>query len=290
LDKSRRRFLRIGAETALAGYLSLVFLRNRSMARPPQKEGHVLVDLHVHLPISTSESDLVQTLSQGTVVGLADARNHPHLIGYENLLNLPGVEEIETGHLARITRKGSTGYLLRTQEVLDNDHHLLTFGIDGYVPEFNDPRRTVEYIQNAGCVVDLCHPGLIVRVGSGYWAPKTEQEEAMIYELAEMVDCFEEHNAASIVALEYKYQFDELDHMRSIIRNIRAKKGKHGISVSDTHHDPAQVANSGFYFPEDDLSVDALAHHCRISTTFDAFNQTFNRQSALKTLAYKYLN
>tara|TARA_Y100000310_G_C20659792_1_gene804083 strand:+ start:1296 stop:2195 length:900 start_codon:yes stop_codon:yes gene_type:complete len=203
---TRRRFL-IGAvgSVALAGSGGFWYFNNVSMQKSHEREGKFLVDLHTHTP-KGREEDLLRLLSSHGITGLScvNKPGNEHRLLFEEALDLPGVTKIDFG-LARVEYGGSVGYILRDQELTGRQHHVLAVGVPGeYLDDNIELHLAIERIRTEGGASVLNHPFVTPnknpQIGPDFvrYRLLTDEERAVMYELADEVDEIEICNGQNI--------------------------------------------------------------------------------------------
>src|SRR3989344_5276013 len=112
---NRRTAIKLGlAELglSLAGRGTCAYLRDEDMDRSAKREGLGSADLHCRPFSCKNLEETLEMLSLG-LIGLAEIEGHPKILNYSQALNLPNVEEIASGLLARIYYDGKVGYILK---------------------------------------------------------------------------------------------------------------------------------------------------------------------------------
>lgn len=221
------------------------------MKKPPEKPNRVLADLHTH-PVTRDLDKLLESLSWG-ITGLAVANCNPYVVSYDDVVNLPNVEEIDTGLFAKVSYNGHVGYIVRTQEVMSN-YHIDALGCRERIEDYPDARKVVQEIRRQEGVAILNHPYLKVHRSGQFMYADTEETEDF-RELCEMVDEIEVHNGQCIWWLRGANEAAK----KLVGRYSRFK----GVAASDAHSLLSQMKTSGIYIPEEGLSFDALVNHIR---------------------------
>lgn len=293
---SRKEFLKLALTCGVLDYLALVlggigtgtyhYLNNEKMIKPPaEKQGKILLDLHTHIHNKTKLENLVDLLSSG-ITGLAADPNRTNVLKYEDLLNLPGVEEIDKGMFAKFEHNGNTGYFIRVQEVM-SDHHVLALGCESkdYLDYYQDAGKCVDEIHNQNGLAILAHPYLILprpypidAIPWLGWRLINEKEEEKVRGLCEKVDEIEVFNASSLNIVPFIAWFKKANKMA---KKLAQEYWFVGIAVSDAHYNIEQVKNSGIYIPKENLSIEAIKYYVK-SGTFERVEQYSSRLSAIK--------
>lgn len=204
-DLSRRQVLaRIGLGTAAVVIPSKLYLDDEEMFYAPGRGNKIIADLHSHPANYKGDEETLEMLCSPGIVGLTYINNgrKNRILTYEQVLSrFSGlVEEVDKGNFARI--KGTSGYVMRTQEITGGTHHILAVGWEGndYFPNYKDARKAVDEIHKKDGIAVLCHP---------YATPDRKakivkyrflniQEEEKMNELCEMVNEIEIFNAQCI--------------------------------------------------------------------------------------------
>lgn len=248
------------------------------MRRPEKRKGYVLADLHAHLANYKSEESTLEALTSG-LIGLAflDYEKSHQILTYEQAVKLPGVDEIERGLLAKVTYKGNTGYVLKTQELRvleDVEHHILAVGIREYLPNYDNAERAISAAREQGAVLVLNHPYVVPHLPAVGYRLITAEEEKRVREIAALVDEIEVFNgqcvnttwlgrlAMTAGELLLPEKFSNLTSDMTIANSLAWKLardcGYKGTAASDTHWRMEQVGTSGIWIPEKDLCFRSL--------------------------------
>ncbi|MBI4009960.1 MAG: hypothetical protein HY361_02080 [Candidatus Aenigmarchaeota archaeon] len=247
------------------------------MAKPPEKEGMVLADLHAH-PRHESYDKILKMLSWG-ITGLTETGIY-NGVTYQDVLNYPGVREVDRGILAEVTYRGNKGYVIKSQEVLEGKlgPHILAVGCGINIDGILDPRKVVEEIHKQGGLAIPTHPYV---TPTGEWPIKyriiTKQEERIVRELCLMVDELETHNSQNINLFPF---FLDMRQANRMAKKLAEEYGFKGVATSDTHSRLEQVKISGIYVPEDNISFEALKHYIK-NGLFERYEQYVSRLSFL---------
>ncbi len=247
----------------------------------------VKVDLHTHVPRDADGSELERTLA-GQATGLAKNTRMPGALLYEDAVDMPGVEEVEQGRIARLRGENGVGYLVRAEEIGSphysrNIPHLLAVGCEGdYLGDSDDPYETVSEIHNRGGIAILNHPS-IVDSGNQLLQLKLidPRKDETMTRLAEMTDGVEGGNAyqTNVIPdflsqrLGNYFLERELDsNLLGLVlsqfimhegiewqKQLATQSGKKWMAASDSHLVLEHVGVAGNYMEEESLqSVEDL--------------------------------
>ncbi len=259
---TRRQLLGLSLGSTAAALAGVAYLQDESMSPALPKESQLLADFHCHPGNTYSQEDLVAMLSSSGLVGLTvfNTKMDSNVLTYEQALQLPGVQEIDQGMLARIEFNGSKGYFTRTQEVVAGIHHILAVGFEGnYFPQYEDPRKAVEDIHRRNGVAILNHPYVTPDHAARIVKYRfiTADEEMKVIELCQLVDEIEVFNAQCLnPTLGIIVPNMKTANSRAV--ELAAKHDFKGISATDTHIRLEQVKHCGIYISEKNLSIDRI--------------------------------
>ncbi|GEM_PF-2706336 len=178
----RRAFFTIGP-LALGALGSYFYLDNESMVKAPKKDGFIAADLHAHIKLPGSSSELEEILKEcvGRIIGLTYKKDHNvEYISYDSLVGSAHspvkkfaeelslkVDEIGQG-FAKFELNGETGYLARSQEVA-SDFHILALFSRGLIENYADSIMAVDSIHENSGISIFCHPYVKMK-GSGNYS------------------------------------------------------------------------------------------------------------------------
>jgi hypothetical protein len=255
------------------------YMGDAHMKKPAaRKNGKILVDLHVHLTKKCKEHELLEVLSQG-VTGIA-ALNGKGYVRYEDVLELPGVKEIDKGLFAEVNYRGNTGYALKVQEVKAY-HHILAVGIKDYLGRYGTPEQAAKAIKEQGGLSVFSHPGLIDSKG-GILGWYIDEDEKGLAKVCKQVDAIEQFNA-------FCNSFPPIINFRKInkmAKQLAEKYGFIGIAVSDTHYRLDQPRTSGIYIDEKYLSAKGIKQAI-LTRDFKRVEKYISRASMIKGMLFE---
>lgn len=232
------------------------------------KPGKIFADLHTHIGKGYRLEELLAVLSRG-ITGLTEVTENPGLLTYDEVIQMPGVKEIDKNSFAEVSYQGNKGYVVKSQEVLENrdDFHVLAVGCEKLIHE-KDSRKSIEEICRQGKVPIVTHP--YVRP-TGEWPIKyrlvVEEEKAELEEIYQMLNDLggevEVFNAQNICAIPFI--LDMRKENEKAKQDMQKYPNLKGIAASDTHHRLDQVHTAGIYLPEDTTCLEALTHYLQTS-------------------------
>jgi len=296
---TRRQFLYEGIAVALASFGTYKYLNNTEMKKAPKKPSMIISDLHCHPSRKNKLEDILDTLSNG-LTGLTYVESNEDFLTYEMLTNLPQFKEIDKGIFGSITYNGKTGYVLKSQEIEDQDSiHVMALGCKEYLSEseYRDPRKAVEEIHKRGYIAQVNHPFII---NSFDWARYklinsfTEKEYKNFIELCQMADEIEIFNGHCIDLFPWFDGLPIFNRLNMAKANKLAEflitklPNKKGTASSDAHNELEQVHTSGIYLPDEHLCFDAIKEYIK-TKNFEVHKGPISRWSFLKG-AFPWLN
>ncbi len=277
---NRRRFLVVLAGTgAVLGGGSYSYLCNKKMEKAPEKDGRIIADLHTHVKKHWPLEDILSVLSCG-ITGLSAVyfTKSQNSLTYRRAVNLPGVEELEPGLLARLVYQGKTGYFLQAQEVRSQSKQdILALGCKKIIEDSVETEKIIKEIHQQGGLAILNHPYVIP---SGSWPVKyrllTEEEAKGLEKILPVVDEVEVFNAQNINLLPFIAWMHRANEQAEKLASDFGHKG----TASSDGRVPEQIHVSGIYLPSENLSWEAIKHHIQ-SKNFERHEQYISKISFL---------
>ena len=297
---NRRQFLKASAAVAgsiaAAGVPANYYLNDRSMARPPIKEGHLLFDAHSHIPNCGHYSigQIAKHLStQATAISAV--AGYRRIMSYEELIySRAYFKEIEPGKIAEVNYKGNTGIIIKAQEVHSDQHHYQNIGAK-YVSEITNPFNAIDQIHAEGGLAIANH-FFIVR-GGVLPITASRKHNEFLEKLIIKCDESEVFNASAVnthIGINYEpNNTNSLPFLESLKEKYPALKHK-GIAVSDSHHELEASGMAGIYMPREAFKDFNTFKECMLSGNFERCTQVphsthdgvISRKTALKGIAW----
>ncbi len=214
-----------------------------------------IVDLHTHISKKTNPLILAKKLSEG-ITGLATINRIKGILSYDDALRLGKlkevkVNEIKKGIVAKITYGKKTGYFVRAQEILANNH-ILAVGCKETIPDLKNPSEVIKEIKEKGGFAILNHPFIkSSRLKIKRYSTLNMKQKDRLKKLFKEADAVEVFNAQCINLLPDFLTFNFMPLL------LRAKKANEkaellakkldvpGTSSSDAHKEVNQIHVSG---------------------------------------------
>lgn len=269
------------------GYL---YLEDQNMKLAPIVEGKVLADLHTHPANYKTQEETLEMLTRGCLVGLSwlDYPGTKTILTYEQALGLPGVTEIDSGLLAKISDKDKTGYFIKTQELQPEQNivHLLALGCRKYIPKELDATEAIKAIHQQGGLAVINHPYVTVNRSSRIIPYRliNEEEEKEVEEISSLIDEVEVFNAQNInptfgIVVPNMKKANERAH------ELAERHGKKGVACSDAHRRLEQIGITGIYFPEQNLCWENIRDNI-LNKNFERYEQYVSKWSFVKGMFF----
>ena len=273
MNISRRK---IAALVAITGLVTgcYRYFNNEKITPAPVQQEMVLCDFHAHPSDKQSTQTLRTMLGSPGLVGLAYRNGAPGVFTYDEAKKLLGKEqeycEITPGHLAKYRE----GYIMRTQELTPNRHHILAIGCNRYLPEGSSVETMMKEIRQHQGIAILSHPFVVK--GGLYARHPTTKEELRIRNFYALADEVEAHNA-TIINVIPGLSFKDSNADASA---LATEYGFTGVAVSDCHRQASQAKRCGIYLPTKviEAGIDAILEAIR--------NQNFTRYGEYETGPY----
>ncbi len=214
-----------------------------------------IVDLHTHISKKTNPLILAEKLSEG-ITGLATINEVKGILSYDDALKLRKLKEIKVteikkGIIARITYGKRTGYFIKAQEILA-DNHVLALGCKETIPTLKNPLEVIKKIREKRGFAILNHPFIkSSKLKIKKYSTLNMKQKERLKELFKEADAVEVFNAQCINLLPDFLTFRFMPLLLCAKKanekaEILAKKlDVPGIASSDAHKRVNQVHVSG---------------------------------------------